>query len=465
MKTNKTTLLLAGAAFAGLMLSACVSRNQSPPPDGCSGSGRGAGGSNSTVGGNKEGTPPGKDGGTSGVGTTISHELPEPGPIDPFMDKAIEYLVAAQHENGGWGGGSHTAQDIRDPHAVQVDPGSTSFAAMALMRAGHTPFSGKYSDSVLKATKYVVSAVEEAAEDGPRITKLEGTQLQTKLGQIIDTSMASQFLARVLPLAEPDKVLQARIERALDKCIRKIESSQGEDGGWTTQGWAPVLQSSMNNQALELAQVAGRDVDDKVMKRSREYQRRDVDASTGNVGGAKAGDAAGVSFYAGAATQRATAKDATEAERAVEQAKEKGVLPPSARVEAETLAKIGYSADEARDKAEAYQQNDALRKRLDDENYLSGFGNNGGEEFISYMMSSESIVITGGETWDKWNKKMHTMFEKIQNADGSWSGHHCITSPVICTAAALLCLTADRDVHVLIETSPLVKADKKSEES
>ena len=185
----------------------------------------------------------------------------------------------------------------------------------------------------------------------------------------------------------------------------------------------------------------------------------------GEVAQGSAGDAAGVSFYAGAATQRATAKDATEAERAVEQAKEKGVLPPSARVEAETLAKIGYSADEARDKAEAYQQNDALRKRLDDENYLSGFGNNGGEEFISYMMSSESIVITGGETWDKWNKKMHTMFEKIQNADGSWSGHHCITSPVICTAAALLCLTADRDVHVLIETSPLVKADKKSEES
>jgi hypothetical protein len=464
MKTNKTTLLLACATFAGLMLSACVSRTQPAPDDG-RGSGCTAGGSSTSGHGNASNSSGSGGSGTSGVGTTIGHELPEPGPIDPFMEKGIEYLVAAQHENGGWGGGSHAHQQERNPHAVQVDPGSTSFAAMALMRAGHAPFAGKHREAVLKATRYVVGTVEEAAEEGPRITSLQGTQLQSKLGQIIDTSMASQFLARVLPLTEPDPVLQKRVQAALDKCIRKIESSQGEDGGWTTQGWAPVLQSSMNNQALELAQVAGRKVDETVLKRSREYQRRDVDVNTGNVGGAKASDAAGVSFYAGAATQRATAKDASEAETAVKRAKEKGIVPPSAKVDAETLTRIGYSAEAAKDKAEAYQQNDALVRRLDDQTYLSGFGNNGGEEFISYMMSSESIVITGGDTWTKWNQKMHTMFEKIQNADGSWSGHHCITSPVICTAAALLCLAADRDVHVLLETSPLVTADRNAKES
>jgi hypothetical protein len=330
---------------------------------------------------------------------------------------------------------------------------------MALMRAGHTPFSGTHAESVLKATKYIVDAVEKSKDDGPYITEIRGTQLQTKLGQIIDTSMSSQFLARALPLTEPDPVLQARVERALDKCIRKIESSQDEDGGWTTQGWAPVLQSSMNNQALELAEVAGRKVDETAIKRSREYQRRDVNADTGAVEGSKAGASAGVGFYAGAATQRATAKDAVEAEQAIEHAKKNGVLADDAEVSADALVKAGYTRDEAENKATAFKQNGTLLKRLDGDSYLSGFGNNGGEEFISYMMSSESIVITGGETWSKWNEKMHTMFDKIQNADGSWSGHHCITSPVICTAAALLCLTADRDVHVLLETSPLVKAN------
>jgi len=455
MKPNTSTLLLAGAAFAGFMLSACVSRTQDPRPDPCTGSACGGVENKSN-----DNTEVKNGGGTNGGGTTIGHTLPEPGPIDPFMLKAIDYLVAAQHENGGWGGGSHSAQDIRDPHAVVTDPGSTSFAAMALMRAGHTPFSGKHKEVVLKATKHVVEVVEKAPEAGPLITDTKGTQLQTKLGQIIDTSMAAQFLARVLPLTEPDAALQKRVEAALDKCLRKIEASQDEDGGWTTQGWAPVLQSSMNNQALELGEVAGRKVDASVLKRSREYQRRDIDADTGAVGGAKAADSAGVGFYAGAAAQRASAPAAAEAEQAMEKAKKDGVVAADADVNEENLAKIGYTREEARDKAEAYKQNDSLVKRLDDENYLSGFGNNGGEEFISYMLSSESIVITGGETWAKWNTKMHTMFEKIQNTDGSWSGHHCITSPVICTAASLLCLTADRDVHVLIDNNGLMGARK-----
>ena len=33
---------------------------------------------------------------------------------------------------------------------------------------------------------------------------------------------------------------------------------------------------------------------------------------------------------------------------------------------------------------------------------------------------------------------------RIQNGDGSWTGHHCITGRTFCTAAALLVLTADR---------------------
>jgi hypothetical protein len=34
----------------------------------------------------------------------------------------------------------------------------------------------------------------------------------------------------------------------------------------------------------------------------------------------------------------------------------------------------------------------------------------------------------------------------IQNNDGSWEGHHCITSPVFCTATALLILSIQEDM-------------------
>lgn len=81
---------------------------------------------------------------------------------------------------------------------------------------------------------------------------------------------------------------------------------------------------------------------------------------------------------------------------------------------------------------------------------LSGFGNNGGEEYMSHMMTSESMVITGSSEWNDWYGKMAGRFEKIQNSNGSWSGHHCITSPVFCTAAVILSLTADRDAHILV---------------
>jgi hypothetical protein len=30
----------------------------------------------------------------------------------------------------------------------------------------------------------------------------------------------------------------------------------------------------------------------------------------------------------------------------------------------------------------------------------------------------------------------------VQNGDGSWTGHHCITSRTFCTAAAVLVLSA-----------------------
>ena len=447
MNHGKFTLILAGAAFAGFALTSCVA-------------GKDGHERTNTVDTKTDKTGTDKAGSNDAGSkmTPVAHNLPEPGPIDPFMTTGIDYLVKAQHEDGGWGGGSHSAQDIRDPHAVKTDPGSTSFAAMALMRAGHLPFAGEHAEALLKATKYVVGAVEQAKEDGPLITDIEGTQLQTKLGRIIDTSMASQFLSRVLPYTEPDAALQERVEKALDKCIRKIEISQGEDGSWTTSGWAPVLQSSMNNQALELAGVAGRKVNEEVLDRSREYQRKNVNAATGEV---VADAAAGVRFYAGAAAQRAAAKDAVEAEVALEDARREGKVEADAKVTAENLEKAGYSTETATLKATAYNQNQSLLGKLNDEGYLSGFGNNGGEEFISYMLTSESIVITGGDSWEKWNKKMHTMFEKIQNKDGSWSGHHCITSPVICTSAAILCLTADRDTHVLLETSPLMSAKKK----
>ncbi len=145
----------------------------------------------------------------------ISHNLPEPKPISSFMLNGVDNLVKAQHESGGWGGGTHDHQEIRDPHAVKADPASTAFALMALMRAGHKPFDGAQKDAVLRGTKFLIAVVEDASLDGPKITTLENTQPQVKLGPYIDTSMTSQFLSRVLPHLDKDAALKKRAEATI----------------------------------------------------------------------------------------------------------------------------------------------------------------------------------------------------------------------------------------------------------
>ena len=124
-------------------------------------------------------------------------------------------------------------------------------------------------------------------------------------------------------------------------------------------------------------------------------------------------------------------------------------MPADAECTVANLELCGIEAPRATILANSFTQNNAQLALLDDEQLLSGFGNNGGEEFLSYMLTSESLVLQGGNAWPKWKQKMHTRLAKIQISDGSWTGHHCITSPVFCTAAVVQCLTADRDEELL----------------
>ena len=70
-----------------------------------------------------------------------------------FVNKALDWLAQAQSDDGSWGAGSSSRQNVRDPHAVKGDPATTSFAAMAFLRSGHTPKKGKYKDVVRRATE------------------------------------------------------------------------------------------------------------------------------------------------------------------------------------------------------------------------------------------------------------------------------------------------------------------------
>src|SRR5215471_20515028 len=82
----------------------------------------------------------------------------------------------------------------------------------------------------------------------------------------------------------------------------------------------------------------------------------------------------------------------------------------------------------------------AAREHLADEAFVRGFGTYGGEEHVSYMLSTEAFAKTGGAEWDKWSKSIRARLAAIQREDGTWRGDHCITSTSFCTAASLITL-------------------------
>ena len=95
----------------------------------------------------------------------------------------------------------------------------------------------------------------------------------------------------------------------------------------------------------------------------------------------------------------------------------------------------------------AYMIHESTKNQSARNDIMEGFGSNGGEELISYLMTGESMLFQGRKKKKKWYESMSAKILSIQKQDGSWEGHHCITSPVFCTATALLILSIHSDMH------------------
>ena len=208
------------------------------------------------------------------------------------------------------------------------------------------------------------------------------------------------------------------------------------------------MQSALANNALESADDIGRSVDTNKLKRSREYQKFNFNADTKS---AVTGDAAGVILYSISSTARASAKDAKQAEVVVKKAKKAGKLDSNAKVTEENLVIAGLSVSESKNYSTAFKINEAAKGEAVREDVMNGYGNNGGEEFLSYLMTGETMLMQGGDAWQKWYDMMSGKLVNIQNRDGSWNGHHCITSPVFCTATCLLILSIHNDMQFSIQ--------------
>jgi len=315
------------------------------------------------------------------------------GPADTAVAKGARWIASVQGHDGGWGQDGGETSYVRQNEHLETngnDVANTAVAVLALRRAGN-----QYQANVERGLAFILREVENSPAEGLPITNRNGTQIQRKLGPYIDTFLTSMLLSEVdgtLATAAEN----ARVRKALEKCVAKIEGNQQRDGSWNVGGgWAPILGTSMASRSLYAAQQKGVVVKDKTMAEAENYTKRAP---------ASAPASAGVALYQSA--------------QALEQ-----------------LSRT------ARDRAANAPQIDAIKSQLKDTKFVNGFGSVGGEEFFSYLNVSDGLRRTGGAEWNNWRTDITARILKLQNEDGTWSGSHCITGRVAVTSAAILNLT------------------------
>jgi hypothetical protein len=402
----------------------------------------------------------------------------KPKPLTDNVKKGIDYLVEQQHADGGWGqgGGWRTGGQGRVEGANVQDPSDvadTCMATLALLRAGHTPREGAYAGNVGRAVEFICGRVDKADKDSLFVTDVRDTQVQSKIGPYADTFLASVVLAELkgkMPAGNSEK----RLVAALEKTIHKIEKHQGADGTFAgNDGWAPIFSQGLATKGLNRARQAGVMVNPTVLANADKQavasaapamaataRRVDLGAASARpMGGFGAGGAgrgagegtllsasapadAGVRLYA-FSNQSASLNEAVNTSKLTEKAA-RDILADKNRPEKEKK-EAREQLDRIGKVKEAYQQSvKSVVEQLGDKTFVQGFGSNGGEEFLSYLNIGETLVARGGPEWEKWDRSMTQNLNRIQNKDGSWSGDHCITGRIFCTASALMVLMADR---------------------
>lgn len=411
------------------------------------------------------------------------------------------------NQGGGWRtavngqGGRVEGKNVEDPS----DVGNTCFALLALFRAGNTPVEGEYKEAVAKGLKFVLGRVEKADKDTLYVTDVRNTQLQSKIGPYVDTFLVNLVLAEMKGKAGSE---EKRLVAALEKTMNKMVKHQTADGGFANNGgWAPTLSVGIANKSFARAKQNGVEVDPKVLDRAF-AQSKGAAAGTGGAGGVMAGAMAGAAPAAARAAPAAVGKPteslalggftpprsgAADRPGTVTAPVTPALAAPapmagpgagfgggdagvrlysfgqgagnsqdivnSLRVDAERARGILKDTKASQeDKTKAQKKLDDLKKAettnaevqknlaatVKNDQFVAGFGSNGGEEFLSFLNISEALLVKGGKDWEEWDAKMTKGLEKAQDKDGSWAGHHCITGKTFCTAAALLVLTADR---------------------
>ena len=364
--------------------------------------------------------------------------------VESSIVQGLAWLSKSQNEDGGWSCNDNFARNNQSNN-LQSDAATTSMVCLALLRTGSTPYTGNYASQLSRATDFLITAADgfEVLDRGQGGTQ---TQIQRKLGMNIDLVLTTQYFSTLSPLLDSSE-LASSVNQKLDQCITLMEQVIDTTGNIKGAGWAGVLQSSIATNALESAQYAGKEINKQKLERLRGFHQKNYNVEN-EVADVSYG--AGVMLYSLSGSSRASAKDSRRVNKEFNEAKKKGELADSAVLNVENLQRIGYSQDRAMKYYTANEVYKATVTKAQSEDVMVGFGNNGGEEFLSFLHTGESQIVSMDSNWTTWYGNVSKKMVGIQEEDGKWRGHHCITSSNFCTATCVLILSIQNDVDHLV---------------
>jgi len=336
-----------------------------------------------------------------------------PVPTGSPVHRGVQFLLRTQGPDGGWGQDGGATSHVRQGERLETNSNDVANTASALLALTHA---GEKGPHIRRGVEFLLLEIERSPEEGLAITAKQGSQIQRKLGPYIDTFLTSMLLSE-LDGQMGDAQLNRRVRAGLEKCVRKIEVAQLKDGSWNHDGgWAPILGTSMASRSLSQARDKGLKVKAESLQRVDEYTQNNARQIMANSKGGR-----------------------TEARPAAVSGAGAGVALYD---RAQTLEQLSRTDRDRKANAKVIE---TIAGEMARPEMTNGFGSMGGEEYFSYLNVSDSLRRVGGPAWQKWNSEIKAKLVQLQNADGTWAGHHCITGRVAVTSAALLTLTADRN--------------------
>jgi hypothetical protein len=328
--------------------------------------------------------------------------------VDPIIDKGLEWLKRSQQADGRW-----EAQGGAYPGAM------TGLAGMAMLMEGSTLREGKYSDSLVKCTKWFM---DRAQPNGLLCNPaLPGERDRYTYSH----GFGLLFLASVYG-EEDDDERRKKLEQILKRAVEFTCKAQTDKGGW---GYVSALEGGNFDegsttitqlQALRAARNAGIPVPKKTIDNAVEYLRKCTTPRGGIIYNLSNNGIAAAGQERGPITAAAVA--------------------------------CAFSAG---------QYNDEYAKKWISyckESIPIASGRLSHDEYQSYYLA-QAIYVLGDDRygemfprqpktdWWMWTKYRDTMYEYLkgqQAADGSWSGGY--VGPVYSTAVNLCILQLEKGI-------------------